>query len=97
MQLIPTVAPARSENVAGKALAVHAHQRGLVFLDPAFDQCEVVLPVEFRAIQMQIEIAVISRHLHDLLQLHQLLANTPVGYQTLNRANAQAVFLVEFH
>src|SRR5947207_12797366 len=48
MQLILTVAPARSENVAGTALAVHAHQPRLAFLDPPFAQCVVVLPAEFR-------------------------------------------------
>ena len=97
MQLIPTVAPARSEDIAGETLAVHAHQCRLVFIDLAFHEREMMLPIEFRAIQMQIEVAVIGRHFDDLLQLHQLLANAAVRDQSLDRANAEAVFLVEFH
>jgi hypothetical protein len=46
---------------------------------------------------MQIEIAIISRHFHDLLQLHQFFANAPVRNQTLDRANTQAMLLPEFH
>ena len=97
MQLVSTIAPARSEDIAGETLAVHTHQRRLVFIDFTFHKREMMLPIEFRAIQMQIEIAVVGRHFYDLLQLHQLLANAAVGDQTLDRANAQPVFFVEFH
>ena len=57
----------------------------------------MVLPIELGAIQMQIEIAVVGGHFYDLLQLHQLLALAPVGDQTLDRANAQPVFVAELH
>ena len=97
VQLISTVAPARREDITSETLAMNAHQRRLVFVDLAFHECEMMLPVKFRTVQMQIEIAVIGRHFHDLLQLHQLLANATVGDQTLDRADAQPVFLVEFH
>ena len=46
---------------------------------------------------MQIEIAVIGRQFHDLLQLHQFFAYAPVRDQTLDRANAQPMFLAELH
>src|SRR6266550_2978900 len=46
MQLIPAVAATRSENVAGKTLAVHPHQRRFVLVDVALDQREMMLPVE---------------------------------------------------
>src|SRR6516225_902040 len=46
VQLISTVAPARSKDVAGETLAVHAHQRRLAFVDLPFDQREVMLPIE---------------------------------------------------
>ena len=46
MQLIPTITPARRENVAGKTLAVHAHQCRLVFVDLAFHEREMMLAIE---------------------------------------------------
>src|SRR5689334_14854811 len=79
VQLISTIASARSEHIASKALAVHAHQCRFGLVDLAFHQCKVMLAIQFRAIQMQIEIAVISRHLHDLLELYQLFPNTAIG------------------
>src|SRR6266478_2654672 len=97
VQLISTVASARSENVAGKALAVHTHERRFGLVDFAFDQREVMLAIEVRAIQVQIEIAVVSRHFHDLLQLYQLFANPAISDQTLDRTNMQAMFFVELH
>src|SRR4029453_17886158 len=97
VQLISAVAPARTKHVAGKALAVYTHQRWLVLVDLAFDQSEMMLAVEFRAIQMQIEITIVGGTFDDLLGLYKFLANATVGDQTLNCANAQAVFLAEFH
>src|SRR5919106_1741768 len=52
MQLISTVASARSENVSGKTLAVDAHQGWFAFVDAAFHQREMMLAVELRAVQM---------------------------------------------
>ena len=46
---------------------------------------------------MQIEIAIVGRHLHDLLQLDQLFALAAIRDQALDRANAQPVFVVKFH
>src|SRR5213594_3008759 len=37
---------------------------------------------------MQIEIAVVRRHFHDLLQLHEFFANTTISDQALDGANA---------
>src|SRR5207249_7938327 len=45
VQLISAVAPARSKNVAGETLAVHANEGGLVFVDVAFNECEMMLAV----------------------------------------------------
>src|SRR4029077_13775136 len=97
MQLVSTVASARSENVAGETLTVHAHQRRLVLVDLAFYQREMMLPIELGPIQVQIEIAVVSRHFYDLLQLHELFAKTAISDQTLDRANAQTVFFADLH
>src|SRR5262249_30674446 len=57
----------------------------------------MVLPIDFGAIQMQIEIAVVGGQFYDLLQLHEFLALASIGDQTLDRANAQPVLLVELH
>src|SRR2546430_7682676 len=46
---------------------------------------------------MQIEIAVIGRHFHYLLELDQFLAFAPVSDQTLNRADTQSVLLAKLH
>src|SRR5256885_17212167 len=46
---------------------------------------------------MQIEIAVIGRHFHYLLELDQFLALSPVSDQTLNRADTQSVLLAKLH
>ena len=46
---------------------------------------------------MQIEIAVVGRHFHDLLQLHEFFANTTISDQALDGANAQAVLFPELH
>ena len=67
---------------------MHANQRRFVLVDLAFHHREMMLAVEFRAVQVQIEIAVLSRHFYDLFQLHQLFANPAMRDQTLNRANA---------
>ena len=45
--------------------------------------------VEFRTIQMQIEIAVIGWHLYDLFALDQLFPHPPMRDQTLDGADAQ--------
>ena len=57
----------------------------------------MVPPIELRAIQVQIEVAVVSRQLHDLLQLHELFAKTAIGDQTLDRANPQTMFFAKLH
>ena len=46
---------------------------------------------------MQIEVAVVSRQLYDLLQLHELFAKTAIGDQTLDRANPQTMFFAKLH
>src|SRR6476620_11039253 len=45
VQLISAIAPARRENVAREALAVHAHESGFVFVDSTFHEGEMVLPI----------------------------------------------------
>src|SRR5512132_2056224 len=65
--LIPGIAPARRENCASETLAVHAHQRRFVLVDPTFHERKMVMPIELGAIQMQIEIAVVGGHFYDLL------------------------------
>ena len=50
VQLISTVASPRAENIAGKTLAMHAHQRWLVLVDLAFHEREMMLAVELRPV-----------------------------------------------
>src|SRR4030095_13347471 len=50
VQLISAVTSARCKNIAGETLAVHAHQRRFVLVDPTFYEREMMLPVELRAI-----------------------------------------------
>ena len=88
VQLISTIAPARSEYVAGETFAVHAHQRRFVLIDLAFHQREMMHSVERRAIHMQIEIAVVGRQLYHLFELDQFLPLAAIRDQTLDRANS---------
>ena len=46
---------------------------------------------------MQIEITVVGRQFHDLLQLNQFFAKTAKSDQALDRANAQAMFFAKLH
>src|SRR5262249_18251030 len=50
VQLVSTVAPARTEYVAGEALAVYAHQGRFAVIDFTLNQGQMMLSVEFRAI-----------------------------------------------
>ena len=88
VQLIATIASPRAEHVAGKTLTVDPHERWFVFVNFPFHECEMMLAIKGRPIQMQIEIAVVGRHFHDLLNLHQFFAHATIGDQTLDRANA---------
>ena len=97
MQLISAIAPTRTEHVACQALAVHANQRRFVLINFAFDQGQMMLAVEFRTVQMQIEITVVGRHFNDLLRLYEFFAYAPMRDQTLDRTNAQAMLFAEFH
>ena len=53
--------------------------------------------IQRRAIQVQIEVAVIGRQFHDLFAYDQFFAQTAVRDQALNRADAQLVFFPELH
>ncbi len=66
MQLRPAIAAARAEHVAGQTFAVDAHQNIFLPGHLAAHERQMMLAVGFRAIQMQIEIAVIGRQFHGL-------------------------------
>ena len=53
--------------------------------------------VQRRAIEMQIEVAVVRRQFHDLLRLDQFFLEASVRDQALDRADAQPVFFAELH
>ena len=77
MQLWPAIATARPEHVARQAFAVHAHQHvGSARHLPAH-QCQVMLTVEFRPVEVQIKFSVFRRHPDYLDSLHQLFARAP--------------------
>src|SRR6266536_5567491 len=97
VQLISTIASPRTENVSGETLAVDAYQRWFVLVDLAFHEREMMLAIELRAVQMQIKVAVISRHFYDLFQFHQLFADAAVRDQVLDGANPQAMLPAELH
>ena len=46
---------------------------------------------------MQIEFTVVGRQFHDLFRYDQFFLHAPMGNQTLNRANAEAVLFLELH
>ena len=74
MQLRAAIAAARAEDIAGQTFAVDAHEHVLLPGDVAAHEREMMLAVDLGAIQMQIELAVIGGHLHDLDALDQFLA-----------------------
>ena len=61
----------------------------------SFDQRQVMLSVQLRAVEIQIEIAVFSRHLHHLHSLDQFFPGATVFDQGLNGADLQAVLVCE--
>ena len=97
VELVSAIAPARAENVSGETLAVDAHQRRFVLVDLAFYQREMMLAIELRAVEVQIEIAIIGRHFYDLFQFYQFFADAAVCDQALDGANAEAMLLAELH
>ena len=97
VQLIPAIATARAEDVAGQAFAVHADKCRFVFGDLTLHQREVMRTVDFGAIKMKIERAIFGRQRDHLLAFHQFLPHAPVRDQALDRANAQPMFFLELH
>src|SRR4030095_11887639 len=57
----------------------------------------MVLSIDLRAIQMQIEITVVGWQFHDLLEFYEFFAFPSVRDQALDRANAQSMFVAELH
>jgi hypothetical protein len=66
MQLIPTVTPARSENVTGETLAVHSDKDGIFLVDLAFYESQMMSVVDDRSIEVKPELTVVCRQ-SDLL------------------------------
>ena len=87
MQLRTAIAPARPEDIAGQAFAMDAHQHVLAPRDLAFHERQMILAIDLRTIQVQGELAVGRRHLHDLDPLDELLDRTPVLDQRLDGAD----------
>src|SRR5690606_39653502 len=56
VQLGPTVAPARSKNIAGYTGTMYAHQNGFIGLPFAFVECYVLLTRVFLCIGSKVEL-----------------------------------------
>ena len=97
VQLRAAIAPPRSEDIAGEAFAVDAHERRLAGGNLSEHQRDVVQAIDQRAVKMQVEIPVIGRHQNRFLALDQLLALPAVGDEVLDRAELQPVLALEFH
>ena len=95
VQLRSAIAALRPEDVAGQAFAVDAHEHISFPGHISFDQRQVMLSVQLRAVEIQIEIAVFSRHLHHLHSLDQFFPGATVFDQRLNGADLQAVLVRE--
>ena len=78
LKLWAAIAAAGTENVPGKAFAVNADEGAVLGVEVAFDEGDVVLAVQFRAIEVQIEIAVIGGHLHHFDLLDKFFAGAAV-------------------
>ena len=76
---------------------MYSYQDILFAGDLSFHQRQMMLSIQLGAVEIQIEVAVLARQLHDLHPLHQLLACSPVFDQCFNRANLQPVFLREIN
>src|SRR5206468_11090440 len=84
VQLISTIASARTENVAGQTLAVHANQRRFVLVDLTLHKREVVPAIAIRSIHMQIAIAVLGWTFYEFFQLHELFTNPAMSDQAFD-------------
>ena len=60
MQLVSAVAPARTKHIARQTFAVDPNQGGTRWRNLAFDQGQMVAPVQDRSIKMQIEVAIVG-------------------------------------
>ena len=74
MQLRTAIAATRTKHVARETFAVNAHEHIGFARDVSFNQCQMMLAVRDRAIEVKIEVAIVGRHFHDLDALDELLA-----------------------
>ena len=95
LQLRPAIAAARAEHVAGEAFALHANERAAAGVHAALDEGEVVLAVDRGAIEVQVELAIISRHVDDLLAGDKLFAFTAKLDELLDGTDLEFVFFRE--
>ena len=58
-------------------------------------ECNVVLTVRVRAVEVQVEVAVIGRHFHDLDAFDELLAGAAVADEIGDGADLELVFAGE--
>ena len=95
VELAAAIAAARAEDIAGQAFAVDAHEHRLAVGDVALHQREVVLLFMRRAVEQQVERAVIGRQLHALLELDQLFAAAAILDQVEDGAELELVLFLE--
>jgi hypothetical protein len=95
MELAAAVAAARAEDVAGQALAVHAHEGRGFRVDLAHDQRDMVHAVEVN-VEVQAEGAELGRHVDVLDLLDQLLAAPAMGDEVGDAADLEVVLAGKF-
>src|SRR6267142_1177855 len=96
MQLRATIATARAENVASQAFAMHSHEHIFFSSDLAINQSQMMLPVQLRAIQVKIKVAIIGGHFDDFHPFDQFFTRAAEMDQIGNRANFEPMLFRKF-
>jgi hypothetical protein len=96
VQLRPAIATVRTEDVAGETFAVNAHEHFVFAGDITFDEREMVLLIQSRAIEIQIKFAILGWHFHDLEALDEFLARAAIFDEVRHRADFEAMAFGEF-
>src|SRR6185436_10859781 len=78
MQLRAAIATLRAKDIAGETFAVNADENVLLSGHLAANERKMVLPIDFGAIEVKVEIAVIGWEFHDLDSFNELLARAAI-------------------
>lgn len=95
VELVAAVAAPGAEDVAGQTFAVDADGDGVLPVDGSLHQGEVVLAIDERAVEVEVEFAKIGGQLNDFLADDEALLAATVVNEVADRADAEVVFLCE--